>query len=440
MPTWEPKAANRPQRDFLTFAGTWADGETATTTVGGTRSVVVTAGSSTSAANMADMVHRALIGLPVKDDETRSAIGTEHGEFDEITWTLETANLRIVAEGPPGVVVTITASESSAGTYVRSQNQAADGENFGDNTKNWKGGVVPTTGQTMTFRDTDVSLLYETNPTAWAIAATGLVVDHRATFTGQLGLPYVNKDRMPYVEYRHRPLIAGGGATLHKGGGNGSGFIFLDLALATAKNATVWGSGPRAHTDVPAVLISNLGTGTGTNANDIMISGEADVGLEVDPAFSPNSTPKVFIQGGAKVDIGMFCKPAELEIVDSDVLITDDVTWIIQDGGAVTMLGNIDTAANSHIKSGRLNFLGNTISGNLNIYDSSNGAGHVDLSENTVEALTTGTDTWQCHGNIKIDDPRGLLHDSAAVVSLRFIGTTSIAGVRIGLHDWTAAL
>lgn len=436
---WEPKAADIEEILEYTFAGTWLATETIDLKVGAYRLITVTVGSDVLPADVAEICRRAWVGEELKNDETRTSKGNLYGEYMEIT--ADTEGAKLILTGPAGVPITVSvktidsSEESADGTITAdaaASTQTATGRHFADNAENYQGGALPVTSDTVQFRESDISCLYNVDGDAWASAVATLYVQHFATFTGRIGLWATSTaaNGLTYEEYRVRAFNAGGGCELHKGAGTGSGFIFLQLDVKNSISVKVNGSGTRAYNNTPAVLISNFGDGTAGTAANVSILGGADVGLEVDKLYSPASTPQVWIQNST-VGIGMLCKPEELTCINSNVTIEDDVTFIILDGGTVMLRGNINNGTSSHLKRGVLDWRGNTIASHLNMYSPA----VLNLVNNANESITA-TGTWVLNGAVTIRDPRGLIVDSGT--SLNFVGNPSLAGINLGKTSWTA--
>lgn len=98
---------------------------------------------------------------------------------------------------------TSSLTNTPAVTLSVSTKVEATGPNHFDAAKNWSGGAVPSTGDTLVFRDTSVPLLYGLSQSGTTPAA----MEFHESFLGTVGLPDTNEN--DYPEYRTTALRIG---------------------------------------------------------------------------------------------------------------------------------------------------------------------------------------------------------------------------------------
>lgn len=204
-------AADIPDVYTITIGGTWAD--TDTLTIGcGNRDVVITIGSTTAAST-------SLIAAEVKaileatnrrdgvaDDCSWTHGALEYGEFREIQ-DVSVSGSVVTIEGPPGIPITITASETStSGTETVANPQAATGKYFFDNADNWDTGSVPVDSDAIVFDASSLGVRYGF-PSSLDPASITCTAEFQGT-DRWIGLPIWNRTdpNYPYYEYRPRFL------------------------------------------------------------------------------------------------------------------------------------------------------------------------------------------------------------------------------------------
>lgn len=204
-PIWTGAAADVPGVYTITVQDTWANGDAGTVTAGN-RGVTLTTDTAT-VANIATQIKAMLLAGSRTEFNSGSASisagALQYGEFHDID-DVSVAGAVVTITTKPGKAVTLAVSESTAGTgtLALATVQAPTGKHFWNNAANWSTGSVPANGDTVVFEDTDVNCLYGLPSGSLQPA----VVDVRASFTGWLGLPRINRDypTYPYTEYRQR--------------------------------------------------------------------------------------------------------------------------------------------------------------------------------------------------------------------------------------------
>jgi len=212
------QAGARPQIDSITVSGTWAAGDTGTVTIGNS-SVIVTCGSSTTTtAQMADVVKRAINATRIDEnlvgDESRSAAGQQIGEFRDVEAVIDPTNtsrvlVRSVVAGVPfgtpgasgGPINAMTVADTAAaGALARASVQTATGPWHWDAAANWSTGSVPGNDDIVVFMGTKDGPKY-------GLPNSSLEVTFNVykNFEGWVGLPLINTaNGTPYTEYRQR--------------------------------------------------------------------------------------------------------------------------------------------------------------------------------------------------------------------------------------------
>lgn len=297
------KAGARPQIDSITVANTWAAGDTATITIGNAPLVVTCGSSTTTTAQVADVIKRAINATRIDEnlvaDESRSAAGQQIGEFRDVEATIDPTNssrvlVRSVVAGvpfgTPGGNMTATEVTAGSGTVTRASAQTATGPWHWDNTANWSTGAVPVNDDIVVFRGTAHGPKYNFP------AAIEVTVHTYMSFTGPIGLAQINTSNgVPYAEYRTRYLTLDEGGTgtalthlLGMGQGAGSPNIFISHNSPTTLvvSATIYNTGKSA---IPGVKSVNLiiRNPVGTNGVVTIIGGTADLGAQngLDPSW-----------------------------------------------------------------------------------------------------------------------------------------------------------
>jgi hypothetical protein len=273
--TWTGNAASVPQISTITVASTWLDTETATVTING-KDLVVTLVGNESTANVATAIKEMWMSSSRLDgtattDATSNAGGQQFGEFAEVTATVSGSVVTLVAE-TPGKPFTVSVSEtSSSGTLTLATPQAATGKHHWDNADNWDTGAAPANDDVLVFRDSDVSCLY-----GLPNGSLEVTIQQYQSFTGQIGLPVVNRDdpNKPYYEYRQRYVRlddAGSGSNIaHRFGigVEGTGSPLINLKHSTVKcSPIVYRTGvPK----IPGTKALNLCCSTNTSTLNIL--------------------------------------------------------------------------------------------------------------------------------------------------------------------------
>lgn len=242
-------------RDLWTITPVAANSATYTLTIN-TKSVTYTADGSA-------LVAEITAGLVAA-----ATASTAPPEFAEFTWSDITTAITATGNtsGKPGVI----SASASAGSLTSVHTTTAKGpEHF--IAENMNSGSLPSSADTLILQDLAPSVKY-------ALANSSIVLallDIRADFTGQIGLPAINSDGTSYYEYRAKSLAIGA-TELRIGDGNGAGSPGIRLDLGSGQTlAQVLKTGNSSDQDYGAVQL------VGTHANNELrvFGGTVDIAM-----------------------------------------------------------------------------------------------------------------------------------------------------------------
>jgi hypothetical protein len=204
---WIGNAHDVKQISTITVANTWAAGDTATMTINGKDLIVTIGATGTATTEVATSLKEAWMSATRLDGTgtwaaTSNCGGQEFGEFAEATASVSGSVVTIIAN-KAGVPFTLSVTETTAGsgTATGATSTAATGKEFWDNGDNWSGGSVPSTDDVVIFKDSDVSCRYGLQNGGKAVT-----IQQWMSYTGEIGLPAINRNGIPYYEYRQRYL------------------------------------------------------------------------------------------------------------------------------------------------------------------------------------------------------------------------------------------
>lgn len=234
------------QVQTVTIAGTPAATETVTLTMN-TKDLIVTVGTAdTSAADVASAIRNAWNAISRLDgttspDAASNFGGQEHGEFSEVTASINTAapTVVILTASTASRPFTVTVAEAmGTGTATLATTQAATGPEHWDNADNWDTITVPANDDVVVFRDSAGSFRY-----GLPNGSLEVTIQTYNSWTGQVGLPRINATNhsKTYQEYRQRYVRlddAGTGADVaHRFGigKDGTGFTLFNVKHSTLK-------------------------------------------------------------------------------------------------------------------------------------------------------------------------------------------------------------
>ncbi len=343
---WKGDAQAVAEVQTITAGGTWANGDTATMTMGG-KNVVVTFGNGVpTTTQVAAALSAAFNGTAITGyGETRSTTGDLIPEFNEITASAAAAVCTLTND-TKGVPFTITATETSAsGTLVVATATAGTGPKFWNNADNWAEDNVPIAGDDVIFRNSANDCVYGIDQNGLVLAS--LTIDQ--SFTGNIGLPRWNATG-GYNEYRETHLkIQPTILTIGGGEGGGSGRIKIDTGTASAATVVIENTGAAAESGLEAVLL------TGAHASNSLTVRRGSVGVSVLPGQT-GTQPTVRIgsianqTGDARVRIGSGVTLTTVTMAGGVVELNSAVTTITQTAGDLTHKAGAVTTI--HIRGG----------------------------------------------------------------------------------------
>lgn len=202
-----------------------------------------------------------------------------------------------------GTPFTATASATGGITSTVTPTQAATGPNDFMAAGNFTDNAVPVAGDTFTFRDSAVSVLYN-------IEQTGIDFSHlafEASYTGNVGLPATNSGGYP--EYRPRRLKLGGGTNSYNvvvglGVGQGSPRILIDANNASVA-LTCYGTGNANVDSRPLQLFNTDSSSVLAIYGGVVLIGTTGTGAAASLSIiaSQNSSikPTVEVQAGVTI-------------------------------------------------------------------------------------------------------------------------------------------
>lgn len=347
---WVGGAVAIEEQWTITVSGTWAENDTASVTVNNkTLTLTLTDATRTSTDNVASDIAAMINGDSANGDETRSALGSDVGEF--ATWEAEASSSDVVITGdddgrPMG---TLTVSESTAGdgALAISETTSGEGPYTWDVAANWSGNVVPGSGDDVIF-DYRAS-----NGVKYNLDQDTVTVDNvyvRNTYKYGIGLPAVNTEtsNLPYGEHLTQYLTLAGV-------GSGSGIVHVDNPMgssikidATESDATfvIYGTGRSVDDSVPAcdLKINSGVTGTGTGNAELHVLG-GDVGLCTADGSSGDVDKITIGRGsGANVTVGENVTAPTVDLSGGSLRSKSDHATINQSGGTLHQIdGAIST-------------------------------------------------------------------------------------------------
>ncbi len=393
-PRWLGRALATTDVWTITVANTWAQNDTGTITING-KSLTLTVGSTfTTAQVAADLTvmfnASGTLGTAASANNYNSVTDEwldQPGEFAEAT-AEQSSSTVIIACDTPGVPMTISVSESTAGSGTLSiaHTTTATGPNYWDNAVNWDTGAVPVSTDTVYFDNSDVSVLYGLAQSAVTLTALHI----SASYTGHIGLPKTNADG-GYPEYRADYLaISATNVYIGRGEGNGSGRIKLDQG-AVAGTFEIFTTGQGDETGLGAVLIK------GSNITAVEVH-SGSVGLAPHGADTATITTLRVASGSVHSYTGSTITTVNL--TDGTLIMDLNCTTLNQNGGACTINGSTGmTTAN--VNSGTLFYNSSGTIATLNL--SLMGGGALDCSGD-ISARTITTTNLYAGGTI--NDPQ----------------------------------
>lgn len=298
-----------------------------------------------------------------------------HPYFSGITWSVPSAGQVRGTADTAGVPFTAVLSVSG-GTGTRtdfSTGTANAGPCVWGTASNWSDGAVPANGDTVIFRDSSVSVLYDLDQNSLALVK--LVIE--ASYTGKIGL-----DRKVFMtsvagatsdttktEYRETYLKLGADvieigdvATASASGGSGSGRIKINNVEAGASTLTVFSTGDATETNLPAVRY----LAAHASAAVYVRGASGGVGIAIDVPGETSTVGTVSVDGEGRtarvfVGAGVTLTTFQQRGGDNALRAAATVTGVTVKGGTLTIEGDYTittldceggTVYDNHVKSG----------------------------------------------------------------------------------------
>lgn len=387
---WKGDSKAIAQVVTVVVGGTWATGDTATITLNGKGVTFTCAATQTIAAMVAGLV--------------AAWNASTEPEHSEITATDASPNVVLTADtaGMP-FCGAVTASEvSAAGTISPSTTTASSGPYDLNVAANWDTGALPANTNDVVFENTAAPCKYSLSSLP-AIVLSSL--SYKASDAADLGLPRVHSISGvgDYVETRATYLaIAANTTTIGEGSGSATRRCKVNYGN-TVSAVTVFATGAKIETGIPAVLLQNLA------ANSTLTVHKGSVGVALfSGELATITTSKVGYETAILSDSEVVYGPGA------------SMTTITQDGGTITVLPNVAASTITTINQNNGTF---TIQGSVavttwtclggTIYDQSSGTigtlnlyGTYDHRKSMVAKTIT---TLNMYKGAKFYDPAGVV-------------------------------
>lgn len=402
---WVGGAVSIAEEWTITVSGTWAENDTASVTVNNkTLTLTLTDDTRTSTADVASDIAAMINGDDANGDETRSALGSDIGEF--ATWSASASGSTVVITGdddgrPMG---TLTVSETTAGdgALAISETTTGEGPYTWDTVANWNTASVPGSGDDVVF-DYRAS-----NGVKYNLDQTGVTVGNiyvRDTYRYGIGLPAVNTEtaNLPYGEHLATYLTL-------DGVGSGDGVVHVDNPIGSSvkidvseTDATfvITGTGQSVDDSVPAcdLKINSGATGTGTGNARVHVLG-GSVGLCTADGASGDVDKITLGRGsGANVFIGPGMVAPTVDLSGGTLRSKADHTTLNQSGGTLHQVdGQISTL---YLNAGTAKIYSDETIAAINM-----GNGVLDFSGDSREKTVTKL-TMYAKGTVR--DPAGVV-------------------------------
>jgi hypothetical protein len=328
--TWRGDAVAVAQVNTLTVGGTILATDLFILTISN-KILTVVAGSTVAATVAANIVAawNTISSAMAPELAEATALATTGGAF---TITADTAGKPFVVS----VSTTLAAGGASSGTFTSSITTTSAGPADASVAANYTGGVLPTTGDTLVFENSNNPVLYNLDALS---AVTLAMLSVKASYTGSIGLPRTNgSGSNSYLEYRLQYLqVAATIWSIGLGDGSGSGRIKLDLG-SIQFTGNVYNSGSQAENGIPAVLLK------GTHASNALIVLKGTVGVaffagevstldSLDMGYVNNIPSDSIVQCGVGVTLTTITKAG------GQLTLNNNATTITQYDGQTTIIG-----------------------------------------------------------------------------------------------------
>jgi hypothetical protein len=398
--TYDAECQAQPQIDSITVAGTWAEDDTGSVTIGNSTLVVTAASDTTTTAQIADAIRRAINANTIDENrvgsESRSAAGQKLAEFRDVEAAISASDSSVVlvrskTPGVPFFAVggsTLSVADTASGSLTAASVQAAQGPWHWNIAKNWSSDTAPVDDDTVVFRDT-------TNGPQYGLPNGSLEVTPTffSTFTGQVGLPLLNTaNGQTYTEYRQRYVRtddAGGGSAIAAvfGLGPGPGSPLINWKFSTLPlNAVVYNTGQPRIANTKAL---NLCATSNTSTLRIL-NGSVDCSSQ-DGGTSAWATLEV--SGASDVMAYLAMKAAGAVTVSAGNLVLGGTTALASVtlyGGNVTLHNQTGTISAMTVQRGAVRYNSTATITQLTV-----DAGEFDASQETRAFTVTDADVYK---------------------------------------------
>ena len=325
-----------PEVQTIVISGTWATDDTCYLEING-KQLVLTIGAAVTIDDVGAALVAMVNGNTAVGTETRSAIGSEVGEFGLVTASYDTSSdtLSLTGQSNGRPIGTVTRGETTAGNGALGAVSVATsgtGPNDWDNVDNWSADTAPVNSDTVVFDHQATSaVMFNISKTSLTVA----VLTITSGFRYSIGLPEVNGDsaNLPYDEHLTTFLSLAAGSVMNIDG-SGSGGIKIDLA-ATDTVTTVTGSNGSMDSGAPAVQLN-----INNSSADLHVLGGV-VGLCT--IVGTTGRVDVFTCGGSdnsRLTVGSSVTVDNCTISSGKVTLGSAIVTANVDGGELTQVGS----------------------------------------------------------------------------------------------------
>lgn len=395
---WVGGAVAIEEQWTITVSGTWAEDDTASVTVNNkTLTLTLTDATRTSTANVASDIAAMINGDSANGDETRSAVGSDVGEF--ATWEAEADGDDVVItgddDGRPMGTLTVSEGTTGDGALAISKTTSGEGPYTWDVTSNWSSDSVPGSGDDVIF-DYRASNGVKYNLDQATVTVDNIYV--RDTYKYGIGLPAVNTETssLPYGEHLTQYLTL-------DGVGTGDGLVHVDNPMGssikidagdTSTTFVVYGTGQSVDNSVPACDLK-----VNHASAELHVLG-GNVGLCTADGVSGQVSDITIGRGsGAKVTVGENVTAPTVDLSGGSLRSKADHTTINQSGGTLRQIDGAITTLN--LNGGTAKIYSNETIATINMSD-----GVLDFSVDSRSKTVTNL-TMYSQGTIK--DPSGVV-------------------------------
>lgn len=263
---------------------------------------------------------------------------SEFTEFTEFTATSSTDTITLTGTIPGKPFTVTTAVSGGTGTIGNpSVTTAATGPSHWNDLNNWSGGAVPVDGDDVIIEHLASDILYGLNQSSVTLASMTL----NETFTGNLGLPVMTDDAVPYAEDRDTYLrISATALNIDCQ----SGRIKIDTGTAQT-TINVQQTGTSTETNTPAFLWKGTHASNVLNVNRGSV-GVAFLGAEVATVATLRVGYQTDIAGDSDVWCGAGVTLTTIEKSGGRLVTRSAATTITQTDGELTTYGGAITTIN----------------------------------------------------------------------------------------------